>query len=212
MIGALPAGVAHADEPRSAERPRASPTPRPESPSTIAVVCDPGDRFGLRAVAELESLGFAAVIVAPGDAPAMPSEHVGALLFAAIPLNRPEVQGAHGSADLAAGLGGLGARFLLTTRASRWAPTVDAGLAVVGLASKGRGDAGFTSGSSFAATAAPFLRFGVAFAPTPRLRVRADVLASAVVQGTSIQIAAREAATWGRPVGLFSAGVDFGLF
>ncbi len=328
---ALPPGVARAEG---------------EAPSTIAVLCAPGDRFGLRLVAELESLGFAAVIVDPGDAPAsraaleasarragavaairavpaergvevwiadrvtgktvlrvvptegdveadaalalrtvellraslleislpappagevpatpqlrarmdlpppaapampaapvlriaigfgpmgspgglgaagvldlgvawMPSDHFGATLFAVIPLSRPDVAGAPGSADLAAGLGGLGARFLLATRASRWAPTIDTGLAVVGLASKGSANPGFTSSSAFAATAAPFVRFGLAFAPTPRFRLRADLLGAVLVQAASVQLAAQQFATWGRPVGLFSAGVDFGLF
>jgi hypothetical protein len=338
---AVPAGVARAEETRS------------DAPATIVVLCAPGDRFGLRLVAELGALGFAVVTVDPGDTPAsrtaleaaarkagavaairavlseggvevwiadrvtgktvlravesegatpepdaalalravellrasllevalptpprgevpatpeiraqvalppppappppearapdaapvfriaiglgamaspgglgpaaaldlgvawMPSEHFGATLFAAIPLSRPDVEGAPGSADLAAGLGGLGARFLLTTRASRLAPAIDAGLAVVGLASKGIANAGFTSGSAFAATAAPYLRFGLAFAPTPRFRVRADLLGAVVVQGVSLQLAEREAATWGRPLGLLSAGVDVGLF
>ncbi|WP_437958418.1 hypothetical protein WME76_01335 [Sorangium sp. So ce119] len=44
---------------------------REEAPSIIAVVCPPGDRFGLRVVAELESLGFRAAILDPAaDAPA----------------------------------------------------------------------------------------------------------------------------------------------
>jgi hypothetical protein len=142
----------------------------------------------------------------------MPSEHFGATLFAVIPLSRPDVQGTPGSVDLAAGLGGVAARFLLTTRASRWAPTIDAGLAVVGLGSKGVANAGYTATSVFAATAAPFVRIGLAFAPTPTFRVRADVLGSVVVEGVSVELATHEAATWGRPMGLLSAGVDVGLF
>ena len=61
------------------------------------------------------------------------------------------------------------------------------------------------SGQSFSATPTPYLRFGMAVAPTPRFRIRADVLASVIVQGTSIQIAEQEVATWGRPVALFAA-------
>ncbi len=335
LVAALPSRLARAEAPA-----------RREAPATIAVLCAPGDRFGLRLVAELEALGFAAVIVDAGDAPAsrpaleasarragaiaairavpsaggvevwiadrvtgktvlrvvtsdgdgsepdaalalrtvdllraslleislpapavgdvpapqdlrarmalpppeaappppapvlrvavgfgamgspggvgpagvldlgvawMPSEHAGGTLFAVIPLSRPEVTGAPGSADLAAGLGGVGARFLLTTRASRWAPTIDAGLAVVGLASKGVANPGFSSGSAFAVTAAPFLRAGVAFAPVPALRLRADLLGAVVVQDVEVKLASRQAATWGRPVALLSAGVDFAL-
>jgi hypothetical protein len=142
----------------------------------------------------------------------MPSEHVGATLFAVIPLSRPDVAGVPGSADLAAGLGGVGARFLLTSRASRWAPTIDAGLAVIGLGSKGVANTGYAGSSVLAATAAPFLRVGLAFAPTPRFRVRADLLGGVVIEGVSIELATHQAATWGTPLGLLSAGVDVGLF
>jgi hypothetical protein len=41
-----------------------------EAASTIAVLCAPGDRFGLRLVAELESLGFRAEILDPSAEPA----------------------------------------------------------------------------------------------------------------------------------------------
>ncbi len=167
------------------------------------------------------ALGLGAMVSRGGLGPAaaldlgfawMPSDHFGATLFAAIPLSRPDVTGAAGSVDLAAGIGGVGARFLLTTRASRWAPTIDGGMVVFGLASKGSANAGYVSGSSFAATPAPFVRAGIAFAPTPRFRVRADVLGSVLVQGTSVRLAGTEVATWGQPVGLFTAGVDVGLF
>src|SRR6202044_3740461 len=56
-VAALSAGVARAEEPRR------------DAPSTIAVLSAPGDRFGLRIVAELQELGFAAVMVDPGAAP-----------------------------------------------------------------------------------------------------------------------------------------------
>ena len=317
------------------------------APGTVAVLCAPGDRFGLRLVAELESLGFVAVIVDPGAAPVsraaleasarqagaiaairavpaargvevwiadrvtgktvlrmvgseggapepdpalalravdllraslletslpapvvgevpappdlrarmalpppqapaspeasvlrvavsfgamgspgglgpvgvldagvawMPSEHFGATLFAAIPLSRPDVTGTPGSADFAAGLGGVGARFLPSTGAGVWVPSIDVGLAIVGLASKGSANPGFTSGSAFAVTEAPFLRLGLAFSPTPRFRLRADLLGAVLVQDASVQLASQPFATWGRPVGLFTVGVDFGLF
>jgi len=142
----------------------------------------------------------------------MPSEHVGAMFFATVPLSRPRISGAQGSVDLAAGLGGLGVRVLLASRASRWAPTIDVGIAAVGLQSDGSGSAGFTSGSAFNFTFAPFLRTGLAFAPTPRFRLRADAQASVSVQDASLRIAGREVATWGQPALLFTLGADVGLF
>jgi hypothetical protein len=42
--------------------------------STIVVLCAPGDRFGLRLVAELESLGFRASVIDPSNAPASRAE------------------------------------------------------------------------------------------------------------------------------------------
>jgi hypothetical protein len=39
------------------------------SPSVIAILCDPGDRFGRRVAAELEALGFRAVLVDAATAP-----------------------------------------------------------------------------------------------------------------------------------------------
>src|SRR5262249_5220500 len=38
-----------------------------EAASTIVVVCGPGDHFGLRVIAELEALGFRALIIDPLD-------------------------------------------------------------------------------------------------------------------------------------------------
>ncbi|WP_437972174.1 hypothetical protein WMF04_24040 [Sorangium sp. So ce260] len=142
----------------------------------------------------------------------MPSAHVGVSGFAAIPLARLRVEGAQGGADLAVLLAGVGLRFVPTPRAARWAPSVDLGAMAVSLQSDGTASAGFVARSVSAATAAPFARAGLAFAPTPMLRVRADVLVGAILQGVSIQLAASEAATWGRPIVLPSAGVDFGWF
>ena len=142
----------------------------------------------------------------------MPAEHLGAMLFATIPMSRPGVSATHGSVDLAAGLGGVGMRFQLTSRANRWAPTIDLGMAAVGLQSNGSGHAGFTAGSAFTFTFAPFLRTGLAFAPTPRFRLRADAQGSFGVQDASLQIAGQQAARWGRPALLFTLGADVGLF
>ena len=142
----------------------------------------------------------------------IPSDHVGLVGLAAIPLTRPQVAGAAGSADLAVLLAAGGARFLFTTRESRWAPSADLGAMVVSLWSKGTANPGFTAGTSSAVTAALFARLGVAFAPIPSLRLRADVLAGVVPQGVSIQVAGQEIATWGRPLVLPSAGIDFGWF
>jgi len=203
-------------------------SPDARAETAIAVLCDEGDRFGLRVVAELEALGFRAVILDPLTGPPerasleaaarragvawMPSEHVGAAAFVAVPLSRPKVDGAAGSADLSVLLAGLGARFLFTTRASTWAPSIDLGVMAVSFRSAGTARPGFPAGESSAATAAPFARLGAALAPAPRLRLRADLLCGAVAQGVSLRAAGQELATWGRPLFLASGGVDFGWF
>ncbi|WP_434045070.1 MULTISPECIES: hypothetical protein [Sorangium] len=141
----------------------------------------------------------------------MPSEHVGAVAFAAIPLTSARIERANLDVDLSVQLTGGGARF--TTRAGRWAPSADLGLAVVSLQSTGMVvSSGFSNGEPSTMTVAPFTRLGLAFAVTPTFRLRADVLASVVVEGVSIQSAGREIATWGRPILLSSAGIDLGWF
>lgn len=140
----------------------------------------------------------------------MPSEHVGVSALAAIPLSGARIEQAPGSVDLAVLLVGGGARFLFTARESAWSPTADLGLMAVSLRSAGTANPGFRASEPSALTAAPFARLGLAFALTPSLRLRADVLAGVIVQGVSIQVAQREIATWGKPLVLSSFGVDFG--
>jgi len=144
----------------------------------------------------------------------MPSEHVGLAVFAAIPVTSPRVEDARASADIAALLVGGGMRFLFATPASRWAPSLDLGVTAISLHSYGmpQSGVGLFAGSASAITASPFASVGCAFAVNPLLRLRADVLVSGVVQGVSVQVAAREIATWGRPLVLTSAGIDFGWF
>ncbi|WP_437635665.1 hypothetical protein [Sorangium sp. So ce854] len=176
--------------------------PSPPSP-VLRVSLAPGALLspgGLGAAASLD-LGLAV----------MPGEHVGVVAFAAIPLTAARLDRAQHSVDLSVQLTGAGVR--LTTRADRWAPSADIGLMVVSLRGAGMAvRSGFGDGESSAMTVVPFMRLGLAFAVTPRFRLRADVLASAVAEGVSIQIAERDIATWGQPMMLSSAGVDLGWF
>ncbi len=142
----------------------------------------------------------------------MPSEHVGVVALGAIPLTHPQVLGAPGGADLEVLLAGGGARFVFTTPASRWAPSADVGVTAVWLHSAGTANPGFVAGTASASTAGLFGRLGLAVAVTPLFRLRADVLAGGIPQGTSIQLAEHQVATWGKPFVLASAGVDFGWF
>ncbi|APR83492.1 Flagellar hook-length control protein FliK [Minicystis rosea] len=143
----------------------------------------------------------------------LPSDRVGGFAFASIPLTRPRVSGVAGSADLSTTMLGAGMRFLFTTRASTWAPSVDVGVAAVALSLSGTASvAGTAANDASAWTAAPFVRTGLAVALTPMLRARADVLVGVVTQDVSIQLAKEDVATFGRPLVLASVGVDFGWF
>ncbi|WP_433932792.1 hypothetical protein AB3662_01375 [Sorangium cellulosum] len=187
----VPAPTALADAP-----------PPPPSPA-LRVALAPG--------ALLSPGGLGAAVSLDLGVAVMPSEHVGVVAFAAIPLTGARLERPQFSVDLSVQLTGAGVRF--TTRADRWAPSADVGLAVVSLQSS---DvvvrSGFGDGDSSAMTVAPFARLGLAFAVTPGFRLRADVLASVVVEGASIQIAEHDIATWGRPIMLSSAGIDLGWF
>jgi hypothetical protein len=182
------------------------------APGTLVEKPAPNLRFSLAPGLLLSPGGFVPAASLTLDLAWMPSEHVGVLALAALPLSRPQVSGAPGSADLEVLFAGVGARFLFTTRASRWAPTADLGFAAVWLRSAGTGNAGFRGGSDTNSTAAPFVRLGLAFAVTPLFRLRADVLTGVITQGTSIQLAEHQVASWGQPFVLPAAGVDFGWF
>jgi hypothetical protein len=137
-----------------------------------------------------------------------PTRHFGAVALVAVPLVSPQVTSVHDAAraDLSALIAGGGGRFLFTAPERRWVPSADVGAAAVWLRSTG------TAGVSSSVVCAPFVRFGVAFAPWTKLRLRADVLASVIVQGVSVQLVGRDAATWGLPIVLASAGADVGWF
>ncbi len=139
-----------------------------------------------------------------------PGDHVGVFALAAIPLTGAHIERAQGSADLTILLAGGGMRFLPVSPKSAWIPSIDLGLAAVSLRSAGTANPGFGASSPSAVTAAPFARLGLAFAPTARLRLRADVLAGLAAPGIAVEFAQHAVATWGAPLVLSTVGVDFG--
>ena len=177
-------------------------TRAPDSPPTLRVALAPG--------VLLSPGGFGASASLSLGLDWMPTAHLGVFALAAIPLTSAHVEGVEGSADLTILLAGGGARFALASPASTWRPSADIGLSAVSLRSAGTANPGFVASSPTAVTAAPFVRLGLSVAPTPRLRLRADVLAGLVASGVSVQFAQHEIATWGRPLVLSTVGVDFG--
>ncbi len=144
----------------------------------------------------------------------MPSDHVGVLALGAIPLSRPSVaERDAGERRPRRSSSPAWARATSSPRApAAGRPTLDIGLAAVWLRSAGTANAGFVGGRRATSTAARAARLGLALAVTPLFRLRADVLTGVITQGTSIQLATHEVATWGQPFVLPSAGVDFGWF
>ncbi|WP_437600142.1 hypothetical protein WMF28_01120 [Sorangium sp. So ce590] len=184
---------------------------RVPAPAALAGEPAPALRFSLAPGALLSPGGLGVSASADLGLAWMTSEHVGVFALAVIPLSSARLERSHLSLDLSALFAGGGVRF--ATREGRMAPSVDLGLAVVSLWSSGRVvSSGFLGGESTAVTVAPFARLGVAFAVTPGFRLRADLLASVIARGVSIQIAEHDTVTWGQPILLTSAGVDFGWF
>ena len=184
----------------------------PAAPPPPAERASPALRLSLAPGVLLSPGGFGAAVDIHLGLAWMPSEHVGAIGFAAIPLTSPRIERSQGSADLSVLLAGGGARFLLAARDSPWAASVDLGLTAVSLWSTGVASAGFRANGSAAVAVSPFGSLGLSFALTPTFRLHAAVLASVLLQGVSVQFAQHETATWGKPFILSSAGIELGLF
>lgn len=181
-----------------------APEPQPRRPPSLRLSLVPGALLSPGGIGPGASLDLGLAW--------MPSEHFGLSAFVAIPLSASRFEGTTGGVDLRVLLAGGGLRLLLTSRASRWAPTIDVGLAGVSLQSSGARADGSKSATDSAAAPAPFTRVGLGWAITPLLRVRADVMGGVIAQGVSLRFAGEEAARWGRPFALIGAGLDFGWF
>lgn len=184
----------------------------PPVPAAVALPAPPALRFSLEPGVLVSPGGVGAAAALDVGLAWMPAEHVGVSAFASLPLSRPRVSGAAGSAELATVLAGACARFVLTGRASLWSPSIDIGVTAILLQINGTASAGYTAHDVASWTGAPFLRAGLALAAHPMLRVRGDVLVTAIFQGAMIKLAGQPAATYGQPMALFSAGIDFGWF
>jgi hypothetical protein len=205
---AVPALAAPEEEapPPAAPAPAAPAAPVEEAPRAPP----PKLRASLAPGALFSPGGFAPAAALDLGVAWMPSDRVGLMGFASIPLTRPQVSGAAGSAELATTLAGGGVRFVFTDRSSAWDPSLDMGLTAISMQLTASAGAGFRAIDAGAWTAAPFLRLGLAFAVSPMLRLRADVLATGAFQGVTVNIAQEEVATFGEPIVVTSAGVDFG--
>jgi len=140
------------------------------------------------------------------------SDNAGLAVLGTIPLARAGIERPEGTVSLTVWTAGAAARVFLAEPQSPWAPSIDLGALVLSFESAGYAERGYSAGSSSAWTGAPFARVGLAHSLAPPVRVRADLLVSALMQGVSVRVADREAATWGEPMVLLSLGVDAGWF
>ncbi|WP_441292540.1 hypothetical protein ACSRUE_21020 [Sorangium sp. KYC3313] len=184
----------------------------PDTPPAPAQRPSPALRLSLAPGALLSPGGFGAAVSIDVGLSWLPSEHAGAIAFAAIPVSAHQVERSQGTAELSVLLAGGGARFQLAPRDSPWTASADLGFSAVLLWSTGVASKGFRSSASAAVTASPFAGVGLSFALTPTFRLRADALASVLVEGVSVRFVERETATWGKPFILSSAGIEIDLF
>jgi hypothetical protein len=199
--------------PSPATPPPAPPLPASSLLGATPLAAPPSVRLSLAAGAFLSPGGFPATLALDLALSWMPSDHVGGMIFAAFSPSPPEVSHGGSSAELSSVLAGAGARFVFTPPTSRWVPWADLGVDAVVVTSRATTTAaGFTQSSATAATPAPFGRLGLAFALTPLVRLRADVLVNVVAQGVTVQFGSTGVATWGRPIAAPTLGVDFGWF
>ncbi|WP_438031969.1 hypothetical protein [Sorangium sp. So ce204] len=171
----------------------------------------PALRLSLAPGALLSPGGFGAAVSIDVGLSWLPSEHAGAIAFAAIPVSAHQIERSQGTAELSVLLAGGGARFQLAPRGSPWTASADLGFSAVLLWSTGVASKGFRSSAAAAVTASPFAGAGLSFALTPTFRLRADALASVLVEGVSVRFVDRETATWGKPFILSSAGIEIDL-
>lgn len=149
----------------------------------------------------------------------MPSDHVGLVALGLLPIGSAELSVPEGRAELSAYLAGGGVRVAMLGPRSQWSPSIDIGFVGAWLHARTRSEA--LSSETDATTGAVFVRAGLGYAPIPRLRLRADVLAAWVGQGVEVRFKppfapdhnpARVMATWGQPLMVPSLGAEIGLF
>ncbi|WP_437900725.1 hypothetical protein [Sorangium sp. So ce124] len=163
-----------------------------------------------------------AVLWSPGGVPATPMLDVsgyamiwarlGLSTFVQIPLASASREGKEGTRHVRVALASLGVRVPLGPTDAAWLPSVGAGLAAAWLHVEGEGRSlGYVGRSNDAYAVAPYLRAGLSFAPTPRLRISEHLLAGIAAPRIVIDAAGRATDAWGRPFLGASLGVELAL-
>jgi hypothetical protein len=197
------------------------PAPAPPAPPPVST-SPPASASPPASLRPLFALGIAPAIVgSPGGLAPFPALDVGvrawlhprvaAGIFGLVPLATLPTSGPEGSSETRIALVATDVRVSLAPRGARWVPTAGAGVALVWLHTAGSASPGYVDLSNDGLTAAPFLRPGLGFSLSERLRLRADGLAGVTLRRLAVDYAGRVVARWGDPLLAASLGVEVDL-
>lgn len=128
-------------------------------------------------------------------------------VFAPVPV---QVEGPEGVASVHHGLAGAAAD--AQTRLAGAHLSAGLGAAVALFSLKGQPASGYAAESASIVTAGPVLRSCASIDVTTRLRLRAELLGGITAPHAVIRFAGREVADWGRPFGLLTLGLEWGVY
>jgi hypothetical protein len=125
-----------------------------------------------------------------------------------LPASQAEFRERAGSARLGFGCVGAGVGWR-PIRARWWSPDLGAGMAGILVHVRGIPGAGLRGHTDTSYAASPYLRTGFGVAFWKALALRADLLALLAMPRTVILFGDRQVGSWGRPVVLGSAGLEW---
>ena len=125
-----------------------------------------------------------------------------------LPVNRAEFREHDGKARLGFGWLGAGVGWR-PVRGRWWSPDLGVGVAGMLVQVRGMPGPGLTGHSDTSLAASPYLRIGFSARFWQALAVRTDLFAAMALPRTVILFEDRQVGTWGRPVVLGSAGIEW---
>jgi hypothetical protein len=133
-------------------------------------------------------------------------DHVAAHAFALVPISAASVSDNEGGARLRTFAFGAGARVYPTDPLARWRPHVGAGIGLGWLQIDGSANPPYVSLSTDKLTFLGYGTAGLSYAVSANIAISAEALVGAAAPEVAVRFAAREVATWGRPIALGSLG------
>jgi hypothetical protein len=160
----------------------------------------------------------AGVSASPGGMTVAPAFVIGATWWAfdhagagALVIGSPfpsQVEGDEGRAHVWSGLAGGGVVLSPTSPDAMWHVRLETGLAACWLHMEGSAQPGYVDGSETLVAGAMYVRPGLSLRLSRVVALQLAVVAAATVPRVVVSFAGREAASWGRPLIVASAGVE----